>query len=51
MFRNKNERKIKLYKKRKKFKEENIFDNQPQLIELLAADVIEEKRDYIYGRK
>lgn len=48
MFRNKNERKIKLYKKRKKIKEENIFDNQPQLIELLAADVIEEKRDYIY---
>ena len=48
MFRSKNERKIKLYKKRKKFKEENIFDNQPKLIELLAADVIEEKRDYIY---
>lgn len=48
MFQNKNERKIKLYKKRKKVKEESIFDNQPQLIELLSADVIEEKRDYIY---
>lgn len=42
------EKKIKLYKKRKKVKDKNFFDNQPQLISLLAPEVIEEKRDYIY---
>ena len=42
------EKKIKPYKKRKKMKEENFFDNQPQLISLLAPEVIQEKRDYIY---
>jgi len=40
--------KIKVYKKRKKVKEENFFDNQPQLIALLAPEVIQEKKDYIY---
>lgn len=40
--------KIKVYKKRKKIKEENFFDNQPQLISLLAPEVIQEKKDYIY---
>lgn len=40
--------KIKVYKKRKKVKEENFFDNQPQLITLLAPEVIQEKKDYIY---
>ena len=40
--------KIKVYKKRKKVKEENFFDNQPQLISLLAPEVIQEKKDYIY---
>lgn len=42
------EKKIKPYKKRKKTKEENFFDNQPELISLLAPEVIQEKRDYIY---
>lgn len=42
------EQKIKLYKKRKKVKEENFFDKQPQLISLLAPEVIQEKKDYIY---
>lgn len=42
------ENKIKVYKKRKKVKEENFFDNQPQLITLLAPEVIQEKKDYIY---
>jgi len=42
------EKKLKPYKKRKKVKEENFFDNQPQLISLLAPEVIQEKRDYIY---
>lgn len=40
--------KINVYKKRKKVKEENFFDNQPQLISLLAPEVIQEKKDYIY---
>lgn len=40
--------KIKVYKKRKKVKEENFFDNQPQLMTLLAPEVIQEKKDYIY---
>ena len=42
------ENKIKLYKRRKKAKEENFFNNQPQLISLLAPEVIQEKKDYIY---
>lgn len=42
------EKKLKPYKKRRKIKEENFFDNQPQLITLLAPEVIQEKRDYIY---
>ncbi len=42
------EKKLKPYKKRKKSKEENFFDNQPQLISLLAPEVVDEKRDYIY---
>lgn len=42
------EKKLKPYKKRKKVKEKNFFDNQPELISLLAPEVIEEKRDYIY---
>ena len=42
------ENKIKPYKKRKKTKEINFFDKQPQLISLLTPEVIEEKRDYIY---
>ena len=44
----KKENKIKLYKKRKKIKDDNFFDNQPELISLLAPEVIEEHRDYIY---
>lgn len=44
----KKEKKLKPYKKRKKVKEENFFDNQPQLMSLLAPEVIQEKRDYIY---
>lgn len=42
------EKKLKPYKKRKKTKEENFFDNQPQLISILAPEVIQEKKDYIY---
>jgi len=42
------EKKLKPYKKRKKTKEQNFFDNQPQLISILAPEVIQEKRDYIY---
>ncbi len=42
------EKKLKPYKKRKKTKEENFFDNQPQLISILAPEIIQEKRDYIY---
>ena len=48
MLRHKKEKKIKPYKKPKKKNEENFFDNQPQLISLLGAEVIQEKRDYIY---
>lgn len=44
----KKENKIKLYKRRKKIKDYNFFDNQPELISLLAPEVIEEHRDYIY---
>lgn len=29
-------------------KEENFFDNQPELISLLAPEVIQENKDYIY---
>lgn len=42
------ENKIKMYKRRKKNKENNFFDNQPKFISLLAPEVIQEKRDYIY---
>ena len=42
------EKKIKPYKKRKTKKSENFFDNQPELMKLLAPEVIQEKRDYIY---
>ena len=42
------ESKIKLYKRRKNTKDENFFDNQPELISLLAPEVIQEKKDYIY---
>ncbi len=48
MLQAKKEKKLKPYKKRKKVKEKNFFDNQPQLISLLAPEVIQEKRDYIY---
>ena len=48
MLQAKKEKKLKPYKKRKKVKEENFFDNQPQLISILAPEVIQEKRDYIY---
>lgn len=48
MLQTKKEKKLKPYKKTKKIKDENFFDNQPQLIELLAPEVVEEKRDYIY---
>lgn len=48
MLQAKKEKKLKPYKKRKKTKEDNFFDNQPQLISLLAPEVIQEKRDYIY---
>lgn len=48
MLQAKKEKKLKPYKKRKKTKEENFFDNQPKLISLLAPEVIQEKRDYIY---
>ena len=41
-------KKIKPYKKRRKKKSENFFDNQPKLMKLLAPEVIQEKRDYIY---
>ena len=42
------ESKIKPYRKRKNEKEMNFFDNQPQMMSLLAPEVIQEKRDYIY---
>ena len=35
-------------KKERKIKEENFFENQPNLISLIAQEVIQEKRDYIY---
>ena len=41
------EKLIKPYKKRK-IKDENFFKNQPVLKEILAPEVIEEKRDYIF---
>ena len=44
----KKEKKIKPYKRRKKEKETNFFDNTPMLMSLLAPDVIQEKADYIY---
>lgn len=48
MLKLKKERKIKPYKKTKKKKNENFFDNQPELMKLLAPEVIQEKRDYVY---
>lgn len=42
------DKKIKLYKRRKNKKEENFFDNKPELAMLLSPEVINEKRDYIY---
>lgn len=48
MLHRKHQKKLKPYKKRRKVKKENFFDNQPQLMSLLAPEVIEEKRDYIY---
>lgn len=42
------EKKIKPYKNQKETKDENFFDNQPQLISMLAPEMIEEKKDYIY---
>lgn len=45
---NKKEKKILVDKKSKtKEKEKDLFDNAPELIELLIPDCIEEKRDYI----
>ena len=44
----KKEKKIKPYKRRKKQKETNFFENTPMLMSLLAPDVIQEKTDYIY---
>ena len=42
------EKKIKPYKKKKVKKEKNLLDNQKDLLSLLAPEVIQEKRDYIY---
>ena len=42
------EKKIKPYKKKKAKKEKNLLDNQKDLLSLLAPEVIQEKRDYIY---
>lgn len=45
---NSKEKKILLNKKKKtKEEEKDLFDNAPELIELLIPDCIEEKRDYI----
>lgn len=42
------EKKIKPYKKIKEEKNENFFNNKPNLMSILAPEVIEEKKDYIY---
>ena len=42
------EKKLKPYKRRLSTKEKNFFDNQPQLLSLLAPEVIQETKDYIY---
>lgn len=42
------EKKIKPYKRRKKHKEQSFFDKQPNILEFLAPEVIQEKRDYVY---
>lgn len=47
MLHRKKSKKLKPYKKRK-IKEENFFENKPELISLLAPEVVHEKRDYIY---
>ena len=47
---NKNEKKIcleKVKKRNKKKKEIDIFDKEPELLEILIPDCIDEKRDYI----
>lgn len=42
------EKKLKPYKQKRKDKGKNFFDNQPQLLSLLAPEVIQETKDYIY---
>ena len=42
------EKKIKPYKRQRKKKEENFFDKHPNIMELIAPEIIQEKRDYIY---
>lgn len=42
------EKKLKPYKQKRKDKEKNFFDNQPQLLSLLAPEVIQETKDYVY---
>ncbi len=42
------EKKINPYKKRKEEKKENFFNNKPNLMSILAPEIIEEKKDYIY---
>ncbi|MCI9038501.1 MAG: DUF87 domain-containing protein [Clostridia bacterium] len=44
----KKEKKLKPYKQKRKDKGKNFFDNQPQLLSLLAPEVIQETKDYIY---
>lgn len=48
MLQRRKEKKIKPFKRNKKVKKENFFDNQPELMTVLAPEVIQEKRDYIY---
>ena len=42
------EKKLKPYKQKRKDKGKNFFDNQPQLLSLLAPEVVQETKDYIY---
>ena len=42
------EKKLKPYKQKRKDKGKNFFDNQPQLLSLLAPEVIQETKDYVY---
>lgn len=48
MLHRRKDKKIKLYKRRKNTKEENFFNNKPELAKLLSSEVVNEKRDYIY---